>query len=96
VALTGGQPGNQNAAKGRIWANAINRALAHRSKASQKDAIDELAGILLDKCAEGDLAALKELGDRLDGKPHQSSDVALSGDLTIRPIDYSQAPKEGT
>lgn len=74
--MAGAPIGNQNAAKAKIWSAAIMRALENRSRLQQKQALDELAAVLLDKAAEGDMAALKELGDRLDGKPAQ----ALTGD----------------
>ena len=64
--------GNQNAVKGKRWAQAIDRALAERSRVMQVEALDELAEKLLSACDAGDLAALKELGDRLDGKANQS------------------------
>ena len=64
--------GNQNAVKGKRWADAISRALEERSRAKQVEALDELAEKLLAACDAGELAALKELGDRLDGKAHQS------------------------
>ena len=67
----GGQPGNQNARKeNRVWRDAINRALSRRS-ASRTDGIEEidaLADELLKLVALGDLGALKEFGDRMDGK----------------------------
>lgn len=63
--------GNQYATKARLWAQAINRALEKRSKSDQLEALDDLAEKLLDLCAAGDLGALKELGDRLDGRPCQ-------------------------
>lgn len=65
------QIGNQYAAKARLWSRAIERALRKRSKSEQLEALDELAEHLLDLCSEKDLAALKELGDRLDGRPSQ-------------------------
>ena len=68
----GGQVGNSNAAKGKPWAAAIERALAKRSKVKKREALDELAEALLSKCDEHDMQALKELGDRLDGKPAQT------------------------
>jgi hypothetical protein len=34
-------------------------------------ALNELAAKLIEKAAEGDMSALKELGDRLDGKSVQ-------------------------
>lgn len=69
--------GNQNAAKGRMWAAAVERALDRRQTADKRvKAIDELADKLLDQCYEGNLSALQELANRLDGKPHQSMDIA--------------------
>ena len=78
MAERGGQPGNQNATKGRPWALAIERALSKRSAIGRKEALDELAESLLAKCDQGDMAALKELGDRLDGRPGQA--IVLGGD----------------
>lgn len=40
-----------------------------------------IARKLVDKATEGDVPAIKEINDRVDGKAHQS--VELSGDLTI-------------
>jgi len=71
--------GNQNAAKAKVWHAAIMRALERRQPADQRiKAIDELADKLLDLVAAGDLPALKEFGDRMDGKPAQS--VTVGGD----------------
>lgn len=67
-----GESGNPNGArKPRRWAAAIERALAKRNDALKAEALDDLAEKLLKECDAGDLAALKELGDRLDGKAHQ-------------------------
>jgi hypothetical protein len=76
--------GNQNAARGKVWKAAIDRALERRSQ-SRVDGIkeiDALADKLLDLVATGDLPALKEFGDRLDGKPAQ----AIVGDEDHAPI----------
>ncbi len=70
--------GNQYAAKAKVWTAAIERALEKRSRATQINALDELAEKLLAACDEGDLEALKELGNRLEGKPAQS--VAVTGE----------------
>jgi DNA-binding GntR family transcriptional regulator len=82
----GAPVGNQNAAKGRRWAAAIERALAKRAgKRSLKDAqeaLDELAEQFLDAVSQGDISAFKELGDRLDGKAHQA--VTHDGDVGLR------------
>lgn len=76
--MAGAPLGNQNASKGRRWLNAIEAALAKRSKAEGQKDLVELAEKLLTACEAGEAWALKELGDRLDGKPAQS--VALTGE----------------
>lgn len=77
--------GNTNAAKAKMWHAAILRALERRGGGDRAKAIDELAEKLLELVAKGDLQALKEFGDRLDGKPHQT----LSG-----PDDADLFPKK--
>jgi hypothetical protein len=66
--------GNQNAARAKVWRAAIERALERRSQ-SRTDGIkeiDALADKLLTLVSQGDLGALKEFGDRIDGKPAQA------------------------
>ena len=61
----GAPVGNTNSNKNnRIWANTI------RKLAIQEDykRIHVIAEKLFEKAAEGDLGAMKEVGDRLDGK----------------------------
>ena len=70
--MAGAPLGNQNAAKAKVWHAAIMRALDKRGAGDRVKALDELAGKLLDLVATGDLQALKEFGDRLDGKPAQT------------------------
>src|SRR5688572_12718055 len=87
--------GNQNAAKAKVWAAAINRALERRKPADERiKAIDELADQLIAQCYTGDLAALKELGDRLDGKPAQivagEPDAPLNLGLSVEYVNASR------
>lgn len=82
--------GNQFAAKGKRWQRAIEKALeARSSRKDELDALEALAESLLKRCDEGDLQALKELGDRIDGKSAQS--MTISGDedspLVIKSIE---------
>ena len=81
----GAPVGNQNAAKAKLWQAAIMRALENRAGSDKVKALDELAEKLLLKCDESDMAALKELGDRLDGKPAQS----IGGDPEGAPVAMS-------
>ena len=75
----GGAPlGNKNASKNKIWSDALRKALI------QNQSIDALANALLEKALAGDISALKELGDRLEGKPTQQIDqnTEHSGEVT--------------
>lgn len=83
--MAGAPVGNKNAAKAKVWHAAIMRALDKRGGGDRIAALDELAGKLLDLVATGDLAALKEFGDRLDGKPAQ----VVIGDADEDPIQHS-------
>lgn len=85
----GAPTGNRNAAKAKVWTAAIERALERRSKADIKG-VDELADKLLEVAAAGDMAALKEIGDRLEGKPAQS--VNVSGPNGETPRDWVLLP----
>lgn len=64
--------GNQYAAKSRLWTDAIQRAISKRSRLDQIDALDVLADKLIELCLAGDRESLKELGNRLEGKPAQA------------------------
>lgn len=71
-----GVKGRSGPQRHNIWSDAINRAIKRRQDDDPK-ALERLADRLLSKCDEGDLPALKELGDRLDGKAAQQ--LVLSG-----------------
>lgn len=76
MASRGGQPGNNNAAKGAVLSSKLRARLEERAK--QNEIIDAL----IDKACEGDLSAIKEVFDRLDGKAKQSLDVDASITVT--------------
>jgi len=77
--MAGAPVGNRNAAKAKVWTAAIERALERRQGlVAGAKAIDDLADQLIDECMRGNLMALQELGNRLEGKPAQG--VILSGD----------------
>jgi hypothetical protein len=76
--------GNQYGARAKQWQMAIERALDKRGAMDRRTALDELAAVLLDQCAMGEAWALRELGDRLDGKPAQSVTGADGGPIDIR------------
>lgn len=69
--------GNRNAAKAKIWEQAIKRALARASGESIDSGLDRAADKLIEAAFSGEQWALKEVGDRIDGKPAQA--MTLSG-----------------
>ena len=64
----GAPVGNQNAAKSRAFYGALSRAIAQDDGQRLRDAAEKLLSL----AAQGEGWAIKELGDRLDGKAHQS------------------------
>lgn len=63
--------GNKNAVRSRDWFNAL------RKECVQRDALDKLAKLVVDKALEGERWAVEEVTTRFDGKPAQA--VELSG-----------------
>lgn len=76
---TAGAPqGNQNGkgnVKAKIWSDAIRKAVMEREK-GKPERIIRLAHALLDKAESGDVTALKEFGDRIEGKVPQATELS--------------------
>lgn len=67
----GGQPGNQNAKKGKLFYDALRVALVQEDRKKLRSITDKLV-----KAAEsGEPWAVKEIMDRMDGKPVQSTEI---------------------
>lgn len=83
--LSGGQPGNQNAAKSKPWQNALRRALAR--KAGEVDlGLDGIADQVVADAYAGDKDAWKEIAERIDGKVAQSITGPDDGPLIVEVI----------
>lgn len=64
----GAPTGNKNSSKNnRLWAETIRRAVVQ----ADPDRLRRIAEALLDKAEGGDINAMREIGDRLDGKSAQ-------------------------
>lgn len=83
----GGQPGNQNAAKSRLFENAVRRALAAEDGKSLRDAAERL----LKQAASGERWAVECLRDTLDGKPRQSVELDVTNRSVVDLDDTSLA-----
>lgn len=75
-------PLNPKGAKSdKIWRAAIMRAVRRLGgddeplDATKEQRLDLLADALVAKGIAGDVTAAREIGDRLDGKPHQTAEV---------------------
>ncbi len=74
----GGAPkGNNNGAKSKRLSSMLQARLAEREQ--EQELMDTLLGLALD----GDLGAIKEVFDRIDGKAKQSIDV----EATVKRFD---------
>ena len=76
--MRGAPIGNSNAQKGKVWSDALRRAIA----SDQGARVLKAAHRLLDDAANGEPWAIKELADRLDGKPKQESVIESNVDYT--------------
>lgn len=71
--MAGAPLGNQNAVKeNRRWSETLNRAIAQDDGKRLRAAAEKL----LDIAATGEQWAVKELADRLDGKPKQQTELS--------------------
>ena len=76
MAQRGAQKGNKNAAKGRTLSKMLQKRLEERAEQ------EALMDTLLNRALEGDMVAIKEVFDRIDGKAQQSID--MQADITAR------------
>lgn len=88
MAQRGGQPGNENASKGKLWVAALNRVVSQDDGKKLRAAAEKL----VDLAVGGDVQAMKELGDRLDGKPAQAITGVDGGPLTIELVKFENTP----
>lgn len=67
----------------KLWREAIMRAVNRRLTKKDDKALEKLADKLVEEGMAGNVVALKEIGDRLDGKPAISATLDHSGDVGL-------------
>lgn len=77
-----GQSGNP---KGRpkkewTWVGTIKRVVEEMEEVDGKKVKENVAKSLLNQCLQGNMQAIKEFGDRIDGKPQQFLDHTTGGE----------------
>ena len=85
MANRGAPEGNNNAGKNKPWAEAIRKAATQDPKKLSK-----IAENLLTMAAGGDIQAMKEIGDRLDGKPHQTIAADVDTTVTVEVVRFGK------
>jgi len=83
--------GNANAAKAKIWSDAIRRALHSKDERTKRLKLDELAERLIAKGLEGDVSALREIGDRVEGKAAQPIEGSIDATLTVEILRFADS-----
>jgi hypothetical protein len=83
--MAGAPLGSSNAAKGRRWRDAINKALARycAEDCDRGEALDKVAELVVKRAMEGDKDSITEIACRLDGKPAQSLTILGDEDMPI-------------
>jgi hypothetical protein len=83
--------GNQNARKAKVWEGALRAALAQYENAEAGikpgEALRKIAEVVVGKALVGDKDAVREIGDRLDGKPAQAITGADGGPVQLEKIE---------
>ena len=81
-----GQSGNPSgSAPKKIWVAALNRAIAQDDGKRLREAAEKL----LDMAAQGDIAALRELGDRIDGKAIQAIQAEVDARVIVEMVKFA-------
>ena len=73
--------GNSNAKKGKAWFDAL------RKECVQRDALADIARVLVDKAVAGEAWAIQEVANRFDGKPAQSVELDAEVRATVQSIE---------
>ena len=81
----GGQPGNENARKGKLFYGELRKTLV------QNDALKlrQIAEKLVESAIEGEPWAVKEVMDRMDGKPLQATSIENTDGTSITGIQVN-------
>lgn len=89
--------GNRNAAKARDWSDTLKWVLENYEGRGVKrgDALREIATKLVEMALAGNMKAIIEIANRLDGRPALQADRAVAGDVTVIFEDVIATRPEG-
>lgn len=81
----GSEKGNKNHTRKRIWTDALRKVVIQ-----DKRGLEAMARALFERAIEGDIVAIKEIGDRLEGKAIQAVDLNVDNRTAQRNMGDSQ------
>lgn len=81
-----GNPGGRPSVK--PWREALELAVNEEDPVTKKRKLRRIAEAVIDAAMAGDMTAAKEVGDRLDGKPRQETEISGSegGPILIQEV----------
>lgn len=79
--MAGAPVGNTNGKGKRFWSDAVRKALAQTNEGSKQSNLAKVAEKLVTMAIDGDMAAIRELGDRTEGKA--VAEVKIDGHLSL-------------
>jgi hypothetical protein len=89
--MSGAPIGNTNAKKGRLWNEALRKAINQDNGKRLRDSIEKL----LTFASNGEPWAIKELADRLDGRPRQTNVLEGSDEPPLKGINIVFVSPDG-
>ncbi len=78
----------------RPWTDALRIAAKEKTKDGKTTKLRRLAEVVFKAALEGDSAAAREIGDRLEGKPTQRTETLSLDSQDDQKPDFSQLTKE--
>jgi Family of unknown function (DUF5681) len=80
-----GQSGNPagRGTEDKLWRDAVRRAVKRQAADGKGTQLEALADKLVACALEGDISAMQEIGNRLDGRPAQQLEAKISHDPFI-------------
>ena len=90
--MSGAPVGNKNAQKGRIWNDQLRKAIAQDDGRRLRASIEQL----LNLASNGEPWAIKELADRLDGRPKQANVPEASDEPELKTIKIVFVSPDGS
>ncbi len=102
----GGQPGNNNGGSGKTWHDALDKAVKQYTNTiaqakknglptvKQGEALFKIATRVVAQALDGNVSAIAELGNRLDGKAHQSMDIGITDNTPVEEMTDADIARE--